>query len=214
VTELVMLVPVLGRPHRVAPLLESIAATTTVEHRVLFIVDHDDHTEIAAITAAGAQMLVYPGSCPSKWNVGTRETTEPLIFYAADDLRFHSGWYEAAMARMIDPVQVVGVNDLCSARVLEGWHATHFLTRRAYAHQPTIDGQLGPMNTMYSHSFVDDEFVATARKRGVIAFAANAIVEHLHPDNAKAPMDDTYLKGRAHMQRDRQLYEHRCWMWM
>ena len=68
---------------------------------------------------------------------------------------------------------------------------------REYAEQPTIDGQPGPCCTRYRHWYVDDELIATARHRGVYAYAADARVRHLHYLVGAAPDDDTYALGRA-----------------
>jgi len=210
---LVILVPVLRRPHRVAPLLASIFAATPVPHRVVFITDPDDTAEHVAIGVAGGARIDVDAGYAGKIAAGVRATTEPLIFLGADDLHFHPGWFPRALARLRDPISVVGVNDLCSRRVREGRHATHFLMTREYAEQPTIDGQPGPLCQLYDHSFVDDELVATARKRGTIAFARDSIVEHLHPTARKAPMDEVYERGRAEFHDDRAIFESRSHLW-
>jgi hypothetical protein len=58
----VILVPVLRRPWRVQPLIDSIEAATPESHRTLFIVDDDDEHELDALRAAGAQFLTVDGS--------------------------------------------------------------------------------------------------------------------------------------------------------
>lgn len=209
---LVVLVPVLGRPHRVRPLLANLR-TTTPEARVLFIADPDDLAEQRAVNECGADMMLVEGSYAQKINAGVRETTEPLIFFGADDLRFHSGWFKRATTRLVGRTQVVGVNDLLPRRPEKRGHATHFLVTREYAERPTIDGHPGPLCEMYHHSFVDDEFAATARRRGAYVYAPEAHVQHLHPDNGSAPDDETYRKGRSRFRLDRRLYQRRQRQW-
>lgn len=208
---LVILVPVLGRPHRVKPLLDSIAATTTA--RTLFICDPDDTDEIAAIDAAGGERIIHAGGYAAKINAGVRHTTEPLLFLAADDLHFHPGWLEAAEQKLAGPVGLVGTQDLCNRRTIEGEHATHFLMARWYAERPTIDGQPGPLCEEYPHEFVDDELVATAKHRGAWAFADGSIVEHLHPDVGKAPIDALYAARRSRMRAGRRIFQRRRHLW-
>lgn len=210
--ELTILVPVLKRPHRVVPFMES-ALAATPDAEVLFIADPDDRRELDALEAAGADYIVHNGGYAAKINCAVEQTDRPYIFTAADDLLPHEGWYEIARRYMKGRVQVVGTNDLCSERVRRGFHATHFLMTREYAEMPCIDGTLGPLFEGYDHSFVDDELVWTAEKRKCLAFATDSIVEHQHPDNGTAPMDSTYRKGRARMNLDGRLYMKRRAMW-
>lgn len=102
--------------------------------------------------------------------------------------------------------QVVGVNDLLRrGRV----HSTHFLVKREYTLLPLIDGGRGPLCEDYDHSCVDDELAATAKHRQVYHYAEDAHILHLHPDNKTAPLDSTYVKGRARISRDRKLWKSR-----
>lgn len=214
-----ILVPVLGRPHRVAPLLESLGAATPEPHRVLFIGSPGDHAEHDAVRAAGADLLVIDrpptaGDYARKVNAGYRATDEPLLFLGADDLHFHLGWLTAATAALAPGIGVVGTNDLGSPRVVAGEHATHSLVTRAYADQHgTIDRPGQVLHEGYCHNFVDDELVATARRRHAWAFAVDAHVEHLHPSWGKAPHDATYARGRARFAADRRTYRQREALW-
>lgn len=207
-----VLVPVLGRPHRVQPTLDSIYATAP-DARVLFIADPDDAAELEALRAAGATVLQKAGSYAAKINAAVRVTSAPTIFLGADDLRWSDGWLEACLQHVADGVHVVGVNDLCSRRVQRGLHATHFLITREYARRETIDGSPGPLHEGYDHSCVDDELVAVARSRGVLVIDRSIVVEHLHPDAGRAPMDATYERGRARIHDDRQMFRSREHLW-
>jgi glycosyltransferase involved in cell wall biosynthesis len=211
-----ILVPVLGRPHRVRPLLDSIAASTTRPHTVVFVCDSHDSDEIAAISAAerpGVRMLVVDGNYARKINAAVRATTEPLVFTAADDLHFHPRWLERAAALMSDTVGVVGTNDLCSRRVMAGEHSTHTLVARWYCELGTIDGPGKLLHEAYPHEFCDDELVATAMHRGAYAHAHDSIVEHLHPDAGKAPVDDLYAARAGRMRVGRRIFRRRQHLW-
>jgi hypothetical protein len=205
--ELVILVPVLGRPHRVRLALDGFVRTTP-DARVCFIPDADDGPEIEAIEAAGGEILfALTANYAHKINSGVSCTTEPLIFLAADDLTPSEGWLENALAHMQDGIEVVGVNDMMSRWRRD--HATHFLMTRSYARLPVITGERGPLCELYDHSCVDDELIATAKHRNTYAYAADAHVVHQHPDNDTAPMDDTYRKGRSRIRDDRRLWRSR-----
>lgn len=211
--DLAIIVPVLNRPHLVAPLVDNIAAATPSAHRVMFVCDPDDQFTRDEIARTTAGAICPGGNYAAKINTGIRNTTEPLVFLAADDLLFHDGWLDKALAHLTGPVQVVGVNDLCSQRVRDGQHATHFLMSREYALQPTIDGGRGPLCERYDHSYVDDELVGTATQRGALAFATDSIVEHIHWASGKAPWDATYIKGRALMREDHIIFQGRRALW-
>lgn len=209
----VILVPVLARPHRVARLLENIAGATPQPHRVLFLCDPGDQAEQDAIRVAGGEMLTPGGSYAQKINRGAAATDEPLLFLAADDLRFHDGWLPAAAALISDQVSVVGTNDLGNRRVLAGEHSTHSLVARCYLERGTIDETGKLLHEGYRHNFCDTEFIQTARARGAYAHAPDSIVEHLHPDWGKADRDRTYAKGRATFRVDRRTFARRSRLW-
>lgn len=205
-TDMVVLVPVLRRPQRVAPTLNGFYRTVP-DCRVLFIADPDDSEELEALRAAGAEHIAPGGNYAAKIRVGVEHTRERLIFTAADDLEPQTGWFEAAKA---GGAEVVGVNDLVPRR---REHATHFLMTRSYAERPTLDGQPGPFFEGYSHWYCDDELIATARKRGVYAYAEHSHVRHLHPFAGTAEDDDTYRAGRAQARHDRRLFRQRSHLW-
>lgn len=214
-SELAILVPVLGRPHRVKPLLDSIEAATP-DARVVFIADPDDLAEIEAIRkqregrSFSVELLLTGGNYAKKVNRGISLTSEPLLAFGADDLEFIPGWFERARRWITSGAHVVGLNDLLKRS--RECKATHFLLTSEYAERPLIDGTPGPLCELYDHSWVDDEFQATADKRKVYVYAEDARIRHLHPMGGGED-DDTYRKGRANFHRDRKLFLKRCAQW-
>lgn len=216
--EVVVLVPMLRRAHRVQPLVESLVATCP-SARLLFVCSPGDGTVIQTIVAAGQEHITVtgpePGDYARKINAGYRATDEPLLFLGADDLSFHPGWFEAAVAVLAPGVGVVGTNDLGSPRVMAGDHATHSLVTRDYVDRfGTIDEPGAILHEGYVHEYVDDELVATAKYRGAWRFAADSHVEHLHPDWGKAPTDELYAQQRERMRASRATYDARRLLWM
>lgn len=214
-TELAVLVPVLGRPHRVEPVLD--AFLSTCDCVVHFIADRGDQPEIHAIKRDGrGRLLVHDGGYAQKINYAVEVTKQPLLFLGADDLEPQPGWLEAAVmcaARDTERrphLAVVGVNDMLRR---DREHATHFLMTRSYAELPTVDGQPGPCCTEYRHWYIDDELIATARARGVYAYAADAHVRHLHYLVGAAPDDDTYARGREFARIDARTFRGREHLW-
>lgn len=217
-TDLVILVPMLGRPHTVAPLAESIHATTPGA-RVLFCVSPGDDRVDAAVDAVDGERIMVPfqpvGDYARKINAGYRATTEPLIFTGACDIRFHPGWFEAATARIRPGIGVIGTNDLGNPRVTAGQHATHFLVTRDYADKHgTVDGPGAIFHEGYPHEFVDNELVGTARHRGAWAMALNSHVEHRHPHWCPdVPTDAIYDAQPQRMRHGRVIFNQRRHLW-
>jgi hypothetical protein len=212
VGELIVLVPVLARPDRVAPLLEAFEETAP-QARVVFIVDPDDVVEREMIDQHGAEELLHAGSYAEKINAGVRGSDEDLVLLGADDVVPHAGWLEAAIASLAPGLGVVGTNDLGNPRVIAGEHSTHPLLTRSYAELPCIDGCPGPLFEGYLHNFCDTELVATAKHRGAWAFAGEAIVEHLHPVWGKGERDATYERGELGFLEDARTFKERRSLW-
>jgi hypothetical protein len=211
---LIILIPVLHRPHRVEPMLE-----TTAGYSVLFLATKNDGQEITELRRLNADYLVIGpnqvGDYAKKINLGVRETKEDLIFLGADDLNFHSGWFENACKRLQPSIGVVGTNDLGNPSVIAGHHATHSLVTRSYIENfGTIDERGKALHEGYVHEYVDNELVMTAKKRRAWAFAKDSIVEHLHPNWGKAPNDSLYMMQRQRMNLGRQLFIRRQRLWM
>ena len=215
---LVILVPMLGRPHTVAPLLASIRDATP-DAQVLFALTPDDDAVIQAVVEAVGNDVgpsdFYGvdreprGDYARKINVGIRHTTEDHIFTGACDLKFRPGWYEAAVARLTEGIGVVGTNDL-SPRAA----ATHFLVTRSYVEQfGTIDEPGKFFHEGYPHEWVDDEAIGTAQYRKAYAYADDSIVEHMHPAWGKADWDDTYRRMGQRMRDGQTLFNRRRSLW-
>lgn len=218
---LVILIPVLRRPHRIIPVLNSIRDNTSVEHRILFIASPSDSEEIGALqTTKDVDFVVMDrdyegrGDYQRKINYGYQITTEPYIFLGADDLSFHPGWFEHAVQHMRGRVGVVGTNDLGNPRVKAGQHSTHSLVSRSYVDAwGTIDEKGKILHEGYPHEWCDDEFIGTARKRRAVAFAKNSIVEHLHPNWGKATLDLIYARQGERMKQGQELFRRRSRLW-
>lgn len=211
-----IIVPLLGRPHLVDRLLDSIATSTPEPHRVVLVCTPGD-SAVGAVQSAGHEPLLVPrqkrGDYARKIQAGIDATDELLLFTGAGDLEFLPGWLPAARALLSDRVGVVGTNDLCNPRVMAGEHATHFLVARWYVALGTIDEPGVLMHHGYVHEYVDDELVGTARARGAYAFAADSHVRHHHPMDGVTPTDELYRAQRARMRLSRQHYLNRRRLW-
>lgn len=217
----VLLCPVLARPERVRGLLDSVAASIVeTPVRCLFIASAHDDAELRALGEHAAEHVVVPwpwgpGDYARKINHGYAVTDEPWMFLAADDLRFRPGWADATLAvARKSGARVIGTNDLGNPQVIAGRHSTHTLVARSYVDKlGTIDEPGKVLHEGYSHNFVDDELVGTAKSRGEWRFAKRAVVEHLHPSWGKGAVDPTYQLGRAGFDEDHALFMERRALW-
>jgi hypothetical protein len=221
-----ILVPVLGRPHRAAPLVQNIRDTTTVPHSISFLCTEGDDEQIQACVDAVPDwtfVLPYPagkGDYAIKINYGFchPQRENEWIFQAADDLTFQPGWAEAAL-KMADSgpgYDVVATNDLANASVKRGQFGTHCLIRRRYVTERggTADGSPGPVLWEgYDHNFVDRELCGVAQQRGVYVFARHSRVKHNHMLWRTAAADDTYNKALRHFTADQKLFWKRAHLW-
>lgn len=206
-----ILVPILNRPHRIEPLLQSIADSTTLPHRVVFAAS--DQPSIDELTRLGASFITDEGgdegSYPRRINRLYAETTDPYLLLAADDLAFRPQWLEEAMKVMETLDGVVALNDQYNPA------GVHFLVSRNYIE--TFGGCMDDSGVVlhegYRHAYCDDEFRATARARGKWALAHSAVIEHLHVGAGKAPMDETYRIGEAAMPHDFGVFMSRAHLW-
>lgn len=215
-----VLLPVLGRSRSARPVVDSILSATSVPVCITFLCSPDDPLqESAAIeTSQDVIRVSWPagvGDYAKKINAGIEETKMPWILMGADDLRFEEGWdVEALAVAESTGKSVIATNDMANPEVMRGRHATHPLVARSYIEAyGTIDGE-GFYHEGYDHQCVDVEATETAQARGEFAFAARAIVRHMHPIfDRTVQMDDTYTKGMARGQQDLALLRERRPLW-
>lgn len=215
--------PVLGRPQNAQPLADSLAANTTVPHRLLFVVSPDDAPSYHACHQTGADLLLATwaaghGDFARKIAAGYERSDEPWIFQAADDVRFTPGWDEALLACADRTgALVIGTDDCHNPTVRAGRHSTHTLIARSYCDDPgaSADGPGTVFSTAYAHQWCDNELVQLAMARGVWAFCADSRVIHDHPfwTGGRRTMDATYRKGLGSAVEDRRMFERRSRAW-
>ena len=223
-----ILIPVLGRPHNAAPLVQNIRDTTSADVRIVFLVSRGDHAQHeacrAAMHASPPKTVVIidtdrpagAGDFAKKINQGCELAKGEWVFMGADDLRFEKGWDTAALKAAGDRYDVVATNDMANASVKRGIFGTHCLIRRRYVteHGGTVDQ--GPGVVLfegYDHNFVDRELCGVAQHRGVYAFARHSRVRHFHPLWKTALNDATYVKALKHFRDDQKLFLSRAHLW-
>lgn len=232
------MIPVLDRPHRITPLVRSIIHTTDPEHTVTEFVRSPGYPAEAAAVTEGILTLVAHGhhgrstvlpederhgDYARKVNVAVAPASAEWYFLGADDIEFQPGWWKAAMAVATPTTDVIGVCDcgdfvegsVSRRQVRDQLHAVHCLVSRRYLERGTIDDPTKLLHEGYPHEIVDMEFTATARHRGVWAYAEDSHVEHVHHRFGKAPRSEYSNSRVAHdrLRQGRHLYRQRCHLW-
>lgn len=219
--DLVILIPVLRRPKNILPLVTSIDGTTSGSFEVIFLVTPGDEEEIKELKVQDEIYIVMDrsyenkGDYARKINKGFSSIEAEWYFLGADDIKFHPGWFEAAMERYEETnACVIGTNDMGNPGVLRGDHATHSLVLRDYALEcGTIDEPGKVLYEGYAHNFCDSELVETAKWRGAWTFSKESKVEHLHHDWKKGKTDEVYKIGKSKFHEDNLLFNKRKKLW-
>jgi len=212
--DIAVIVPVLERPQRALPFMESLLESVGYDcARAYAVVSEADKPTCAAWLSAKANVLITPRiTFAEKVNYAYGLTDEEWLFLTGDDVAFHPGWADELLRVAGETgAQVVGSNDLTNPRTAEGRHSPHMLISRQYIADrgASWDGPGVVCHEGYSHMFVDDEIVTVAKQRGVFALAKDAVVEHLHPVSGKAEVDATYRLGWSYADLDKSRFAER-----
>ncbi len=202
-----IITPSTRRPEQLRACIERLIETTQ-EHDVEIICVIDDCPDsLKALEGLPIIVISNPkhqgaGAC---WNQGSRIATGGAFVLGADDVIYHDGWLDAALAALdkLGGSGMVGLNDL---HVPEHAFATHHLMTRDFVIKYMGGCFVIPV---YGHQFIDLEATARARRASKYIWARDAIVEHRHPAHKMAPNDFVYRLGGSHFARDRKTYQAR-----
>jgi hypothetical protein len=220
VNEIDIIVPTIGRPHLIYPLMSNVAMTTpTNQYNITFVIDVGDvNTQRVMNMVKGPVSFVVAEKrgYVHATNLGVHATDAPLLALVNDDVVFHPGWYEEAIASLASWVSVIGTNDL-SPHTAGGVNCTMPILRRSYIDE--LGGNYKEPGNAYHegywHNFAESELWHLAQHRRVARWVEECVIEHRHPDWGTAPMDRTYEEGaKTGWDRDAALYEERKSLWM
>jgi hypothetical protein len=201
--------------------MDSLEATTTVPHTILFLCSPGDEEQIEACRSVKAKVEVvsWPADrsdYPKKMNLGYKLTKSKYILMGADDIAFRDGW-DVNVIRVAENtgLGVIGTNDLANRHVMKGHFSTHCLIRRSYVKKPgaSIDGPNILISESYDHNYCDRELCALAQSRKQWVFARDSLVQHQHPMWRTARWDTTYHKGRRGANKDHENFLMRSAQW-
>ena len=212
---LYVLMPSLNRPHRIEPVLESLATATPHEYVVLWAVSDAESADILWRNAQPAihdgneddQRYVTRNNKLAQWArqlIKGENAAEHWVFFGSDDYRWHPGWFTAALdcgKPFVIPFDKVNPN------------GTAALARMDILDKLVVDDPEAVFHHGYIHNFADTEQFETANAHGLVGRPRDCIVEHLHHSTGKLPHDSTYeLAGRG-WGPDAQLFESRKHLW-
>lgn len=227
--DLDIFVPVLGRPHRAEPFMESLAESEPGDVRVTVVVSSWDHETAVAWTVVmrelggrgiAARLGVHvldaePGSFAQKCNYAFQATAgpdpAPWLMLCGDDVAFHLGWWDAFTEHTSGAWSVIGTHTM--GPIPDGG-TPHPILRRSYVDMVGAgwDGPGVLCHEGYRHNYVDIEIAHAAQDRGTWLYPTDRPieVEHLARYQHKAPDDETYRISDRTVAADRELYRNRA----
>lgn len=208
-----IIVPVLNRPKNVASLINSFINNSPLDKTKMYFVTNvscqEEINEINKFKELHPEniFILLPEdkiSWAKRINYGILNTTADWVLCGADDVIFHSGWFEAAEETSKDFVGIIGTNDMGHPN---HGHTTHPIVSREYVNNfGTIDEKGKFCHEGYIHNYVDVEFVTTAHKRSRFKRSNDCKIEHMHPAWNKGIDDDVYQVGQKSLNQDRALW--------
>lgn len=210
-------IPSYKRAHKILAVYKNAKDSSPLTANIYFIIEKDDQESIDVLEAHRLSYFINErtrGSAGAH-NTAYLKTNERYFFIGADDLDFKKGWFEKCMEKMVDPIKVVGTNDLHNRNVLRGVFATHFLVDRSYVEKRSgiFDSENLLLPECYIHNYSEREFVEMAKLRNVFVPCLEAIVEHLHWSWGLSPKDETYAKQDGTLDHDSGIYLKRRPLW-
>lgn len=220
-----VVIPVLGRPHRVGPVFQAVMRAATVPTRVTFMVDVTDQDTVDKVRDLGVPWLPArhargwtTATFASKVNQAFEHLDAPYLAAFGDDVEPVRGWDAEVLATFERHPRagVVGTNDRNNRRVVAGITTTHPVIRRAWVTgygSATMDGLDPIFSEAYRHAYCDGELVHVARSRGAFKPCLTAFVPHTYHPQQGGQDDDTYRLGRSFMTKDKSTQRKRLSTW-
>ena len=200
------ILPCRGRKEQTITNAKRLLQTAGVDTWRLYAVGGKEESDIlSGLAKLGIPTLTAHADRLTYWQAlqeVTAVTVEPLIACLANDLIPGQHWLKRAVDAYVSTFGtapgMVGFNG--DSHELN--HSCHFLIHR------DLIARYGGWPIWYDHTFGDTELCERAIADGVYAKAPWALLFHDHPYWAGRD-DDVYAEGRALIDRDQRLYQHR-----
>lgn len=190
--DLAVLIPTRGRPEAAEALEEVIAETSRAETHAFFLLDKDDPTleEYARRARVAAHRWVNSSSgmvAALNRGAATARYLAPALAFMGDDHRPRTpGWD----VRLLEALEELGTGFAYGNDLLQGEAMP-----TAIAMTSDIVRALGYMAPpALGHLNVDIAWLEWGRRLDRIRYLEDVVIEHLHPANGKAELDEGYLR--------------------
>lgn len=203
-----VVIPSRRRTERLQESLDSLIATAPEVEIVVAADGCADTAELISQKYPNVKLVHFPSRINAlrAWNqAAAQEATGQFLVLGADDVIWHEGWLDAALAALpkINWRGVVAFND---GSPNAGKNCTHYMISRTYAVNE-MGGVMIP--TDYVHYFADNEVGERAIRDKAFVYAPGALVEHHHPAWDKAPRDEQYDTTEAYYEDDLERFKER-----
>lgn len=211
---MVYIVPTRGRPENARRLIEA-WRETGAQARLHFAVDRDDekvdeYRELFATAFGQLAPVVTGNSGPRLRLVGTLNSEARRMakryrwvgFMGDDHLPTEPGW-DSHLARILSDTE--GRHGAAIAYGNDGIHGENLPT--AVVMSGNIIGWLGYMvPPALVHMFADNYWRDLGTGVGILRYASDVHIKHMHPIANLAPWDERYRETNAHMDTDAEAY--------
>jgi glycosyltransferase involved in cell wall biosynthesis len=194
-----VLVPTYKRSSRLKDFIQNFKDNSS-QATLYFIITPDDKETKECLDELGySHYFVVEGEYVAAINYGFKNTEEPFVLCAADDIEFTKDWDMRLLSEMKDPrINVAGgIDDWLISQ--SGVHISHPLIRRSYIKDDLY-------HPGYKHYMCDIEFVQRSWKDNCIKIIHETLLHHRHPEVKTAEEDETYLHSRVNLDADWQIY--------
>ena len=199
-----ILIPTLGRAHKLEALIKNIREVTPEPHEIYFMTSDDD--SIGVIKENGAVHIPDTGRTDYVYRTNAlfKATEEPFVFTGSDDVVFHKGWL-TELLRHVEHYGVVVPDDGLNPNGTLALIGREYIKRRAkqYDYPEEI------FYPEYRHAYSETELFDIAKKDDEYIRVSDSLVEHQHPDGGKSVVDDTYREAWKHNADGQKLYDSR-----
>lgn len=185
-----LLCPTRGRPDNMRRFADSARSTSSTPVEIVWYVDSDDIASQQVFVDLGdAACVEKHGSRPlsDMWNCCARVSSGDILGMMGDDVVFRTPDWDQVVAevfdRFSDRIAFVYGRDGLQDSVL----GTHGFVSREWV-QAT--GRM--TGGFFEHDYADTWLNDVAERVGRRVFVPDVLIEHMHPDAGKAPLDDTY----------------------
>ncbi len=193
-----VLIPTYKRSKRLQKFIENFNENSS-KATLYFIITPDDVRTLQTLQKFGANYFITEGEYVAAINHGVKNTTEPFILCAADDVVFTKDWDLKLLEQMEDKrINVTGgIDDWTISQ--SGVHISHPLIRRSY-----VKGDL--YFPGYKHYMCDIELLQRSWKDDCVKIIHETLLHHRHPEVNTAKEDETYRHSQVHLSHDWQTY--------